>query len=113
MIGTDAQLGPPVPFATGSPAITVTNSSADEAEWSVTPVVSHDGVSAIGDYVWSTHLPGDIDAGQTVAGWLFVPVDPAGLGPGTLLHVRFPNVAANGYHTVGHIDLDAEVSSST
>lgn len=86
--------------------VTVTNRGSQEAEWTVTPVVSHGGDAAIGEYVLSTHLPGDIEAGRTVGGWLFVPLDPTDLHPGTAIHVRFANVAVNGYRAVGDIELD-------
>lgn len=89
--------------------VTVTNAGAKEAEWTVAPVVSHGAVSASGEYFLSSHLPGDIDPGQTVAGWLFIPLDTADLYPGARLHIRFPNVAVNGYRTVGDIQLDVSL----
>ena len=85
--------------------VSVSNSGPDEAEWSVFPVVSARGVIANGNYAKSTHLPGDLDAGQTVAGWLFIPIDPAILHSGDALHVRFPDVTADGYRTVGNVEL--------
>jgi len=86
--------------------VTVANSGSDEAEWTVAPVVSVGDLVAVGDYLRSTHLPGDVDSGQTVTGWLFVPLDPVNLHVGQLLHVRFPDVAIDGYRTVGDVDLD-------
>lgn len=86
--------------------VTVSNSGPEEAEWTVPPIVFRGDVFANGDYLRSTHLPGDIDAGQTVTGWLFIPIDPAGLAANESLHVRFPDVTADGYRTVGDIDLE-------
>jgi hypothetical protein len=86
--------------------VTVSNSGPDEAEWTVSPIVFRGDVIANGDYLKSTHLPGDIDAGQTVTGWLFIPIDPAGIAAGESLHVRFPDVTADGYRNVGDIDLE-------
>lgn len=93
--------------------VTVANSGSDEAEWTVAPVVSVGRVVAIGDYLRSTHLPGDVDAGQTVTGWLFVPLDPANLHGSRLLHVRFPDVAIDGYRIVDDVDLDFPLPALT
>jgi 4-amino-4-deoxy-L-arabinose transferase-like glycosyltransferase len=93
--------------------VTVSNSGPDEAEWTVPPVVSCCGVFAKGNFLRSTHLPGDIDAGQTVTGWLFVPLDPAGLRANQSLHVGFPDVSADGYRNLGEIDLEIPLSGLT
>jgi hypothetical protein len=87
----------------------VFNSTAGEAEWSVVPVASAGGAVAHGDYSRSTHLPGDIDAGKSVSGWLFVPLDPASLHPGESLHLRFIDVAVDGYATVGDVLIDVNL----
>jgi len=84
--------------------VTVANSGSEEAEWTVPPFVSQGDVTAIGDYLMSTHLPGDLDPGQTVTGWLFLPLDPARLDGGEL-HLRFPDIAVNRYSKVGDIEL--------
>ena len=89
--------------------VEVINNNAGEAEWSVVPVASAGGAVAYGDYLRSTHLPGDIDAGQSVTGWLFVPLDPASLHAGESLHLRFPDVAVDGYRAVGDILVDVNV----
>jgi hypothetical protein len=80
--------------------VTVANSGPEEAEWTVPPDASQGDVAVVGDYLMSTHLPG----GQTVTGWLFVPLDPARVDGGEL-HLRFPDVAVNGYSMVGDIEL--------
>jgi hypothetical protein len=89
--------------------VAVTNSGREEAEWTVPPVASQGRTSAIGDYLMSTHLPGDLDPGQTVTGWLFVPLDPARMHGGEL-RLHFSDVAVNGYRTIGDIDLVVAVT---
>ena len=86
--------------------VTVSNAGPDEAEWTVPPVVTAANTEARGQYLKSTHLPGDIDAGQTVSGWLYVPLDPAAIAGARSIHLRFTDVALAGYQTVGDIDLD-------
>ncbi|HKW59419.1 MAG TPA: hypothetical protein VJR46_06655, partial [Candidatus Dormibacteraeota bacterium] len=90
---------------------TLVNSTTDEIEWTVPPVVSTDGASANGEYRRSTQLPGDVDAGQRVSGWLFVPLDPASVRPGGVLHVRFVDVAMAGYRTVGDVNVEVKVAA--
>jgi len=48
----------------------------------------------------STHLPGDIDAGQTATGWLLVHVDPSSVRRAGSVRLRFPDVALEGYAAV-------------
>jgi hypothetical protein len=104
-----------IAFDSGSGAtwlqVTVTNSGPDEAEWTVPPSTSAGDVSAIGDYLKSTRLPGDLDPGQTVIGWLYLPLDPARLHAGDSLHVRFQDVAVEGYRKVGDINLDVPLTA--
>jgi hypothetical protein len=90
--------------------VTVTNSGADEAEWTVSPSATAGDVSAIGDYHKSTHLPGDLDPGQTVTGWLYLPLDPAQLHADSL-RVRFQDVAVDGYRKVGDINVNVPLSA--
>jgi hypothetical protein len=92
--------------------VTVTNSGPDEAEWTVPPFVSYGDASATGEYLKSTHLPGDLDPGQTVNGWLYIPLDPALLHAGDSLHVRFQDVAVSGYRMVGDMNLDLPVTAT-
>jgi hypothetical protein len=86
-------------------AVTATNSGPTEAEWTPAPVASAGSAIAYGDYLRSTHLPGDLDPGQTVAGWLFIPIDPAKLHAGDSLRLRFPAVAVDRYRTVADIEV--------
>jgi hypothetical protein len=90
--------------------VSATNEGRTEAEWGVVPVVSVDGVIAYGDYWRSTRLPGDIDPGQTVTGWVLVPLDPSHIRAQSSLTVRFPDVAMNSYQTVGDIELRASLT---
>jgi 4-amino-4-deoxy-L-arabinose transferase-like glycosyltransferase len=90
--------------------VTATNSGPDEAEWTVPPVATDRDISAVGDYFRSTRLPGDLDPGQSVTGWLFVPLDPDELHGGDPLRLRFLNVAVDNYRSVGDVDLDLTVS---
>jgi len=92
-------------------AVSVTNSGSDEAEWTVPPAVSDGDTSAAGQYLKSTQMSGDIDAGQTLTGWLFVPLDPSELRAGRTLQVRFRDVAVNGYRTVGDIVISITVDN--
>lgn len=85
--------------------VTLRNSGAGEAEWSGTAMVTGSGGTAWSDYATSTHLPADIDPGQTVTGWLKVPLGSIGAGPGRELSLRFPDVAADNYRVVEDVDL--------
>ena len=90
--------------------VTASNSGPDEAEWTVQPVVTDRDFAVVGDYLKSTHLPGDLDPGHSVTGWLFVPLDPSQLHGGDPLRLRFSNVAVDNYSRVGDINLDLTVS---
>ncbi len=57
-------------------------------------------------------LPGDIEAGQSATGWLFVALDPAGVHEGDQLLLRFENVAVDNYRTVEDIDVRFDVGTS-
>jgi 4-amino-4-deoxy-L-arabinose transferase-like glycosyltransferase len=87
-------------------AVTVTNSASGEAEWTVPPAVSNGEASAVGQYLQSTQMPGDIEGGGTARGWLYVPLDPQGLRAGSTLKLTFRDVAADNYRTVGDIVLE-------
>jgi hypothetical protein len=80
--------------------VTITNSGLSEAEWPVTPIVSVGAVTAQGDYLRSTRMPGDIAAGRSATGWVLVPLDPASLRSGVPVKLRFADVAVNGYSSV-------------
>lgn len=85
--------------------VTVTNSGPDEVDWPVIPVASVGGELMRVDYLRSTHLPGDIDAGQSATGWLFVALDPASVHEGDQVLLRFENVAVDNYRTVEDVDI--------
>lgn len=89
--------------------VSVTNSGSEEAEWTVPPAVSDGQVGAAGQYLKSTQMPGDIDPGQTLKGWLYVPLDPSELRAGRTLQLRFRDVATDGYRTVGDIVVSIPV----
>lgn len=81
------------------------NSGSSPIDWSPAPEVQRSGsVVAVADYSRSSQLPGTLEAGQVVAGWLR-------LGPAN--HIRgdaqvavvFRDVAENGYHQVGDLGL--------
>jgi hypothetical protein len=91
--------------------VDVRDNNVGEAEWPVVPVATAGGVTAHGDYLQSTHMPGDIDPGEHVTGWLFLPLDPANIRQGELLHLRFPDVAVDGYRTVGDVYIDVAVTT--
>ncbi len=92
--------------------ITATNSGPAEIEWTVPPFVSAGATSATAEYLRSARLPGDLDAGQTVTGWLYVPLDPASVQGAALLHVQFSEVAFDSYMTIAAIDLDVPVTGA-
>jgi len=92
--------------------VTITNSGSGEVEWSVTPIVSAGGVTAHGDYMHSTHMPGDIDAGQSATGWVLVQLDPASVRRGGSVRLRFPDVALDGYVVVEDVVFDVKVAGA-
>jgi hypothetical protein len=92
--------------------VSATNEGSTKAEWGVVPVVSVDGVIAYGDYWRSTRLPGDIDPGQTVTGWVLVPLDPSHIRAQSSLTMRFPDVAVSSYQTVGDVELHASMTGA-
>jgi len=89
--------------------VTVENSGPDEAEWSPAPAVSTGSQVAHGDYSKSTPLPGDVDSGQKLTGWLFVQLDPHLMHRGEAVRLRFAGVAVNGYAAVGDVLIDVNV----
>jgi 4-amino-4-deoxy-L-arabinose transferase-like glycosyltransferase len=91
---------------------TITNSGSSNAEWSATPVASTGSVTAYGDYLRSTQMPGTIRPGQRASGWLRVPIDPSRLQPGTSVRVRFPDVAVDGYAMVQDVAVDVKLAGS-
>ncbi len=86
--------------------VTVTNSGPTEAEWSPIAVVSTHGETVLAEYSRSTHFPGDLQGGQTLSGWIYIPV---GAHAGDVFEVRFRNVAVDDYRTVGDVVLQVSV----
>ncbi len=82
--------------------VTVTNARADQVEWNPAPTVA--GVMA--EYARSTHLPGDIEPGETVSGWIYAPIEAR---PGQSLEVRFRDIAVDDYRAVGDVVLQVNV----
>ena len=85
--------------------LTASNLSPVKVDWPVVPVASHDGERVNVDYLRSTHMLGDIDAGQSVSGWLRMDLDPARVHSNAELLLRFPDVAVDTYRTVSDIDV--------
>jgi hypothetical protein len=92
--------------------VTITNSGPGEVEWSVTPISSTGGGTAHGDYMHSTHMPGDVDAGHSATGWLLMPMDPAKVRGAGIVRLRFPDVALDGYAVVEDVVVDVKVASA-
>ena len=92
--------------------VTMTNSSPVEVDWPVVPVASvGNGVFNV-EYLKSTPLPGDIDAGQSVTGWLFVALDPTQLHVSDHVLLRFQDVAVDNYRTVQDVDVLVDIGTS-
>jgi hypothetical protein len=89
--------------------VTVTNSGPDEADWPVMPVASVGDAVVPDDYLRSTHLPADIDAGQSVTGWLYAALDPASAQAKGPVLLRFQDVAVDNYRTVEDVVLRVDI----
>jgi 4-amino-4-deoxy-L-arabinose transferase-like glycosyltransferase len=85
--------------------VTASNRSQAKVDWPVVPFASNEGAPLNVDYLRSTHMPGDIDAGQSVTGWLRVDLDPARVHASDDVLLRFPDVAVDDYRTVADIDV--------
>lgn len=79
------------------------NRSPAKVDWPVVPVASTNGAPLAVDYLRSTHMLGDIHAGQSVTGWLRVDLDPARVHAGDDVLLRFPDVAVDDYRVVADI----------
>jgi hypothetical protein len=90
--------------------VTATNRSSARVDWPVVPLAYGDGAALNVDYLRSTHMPGDIDPGQSVKGWLRVDFDPARVHSNDEVLLRFPDVAADHYRTVADIDIRVSLS---
>jgi len=92
--------------------VTITNSGSSKAEWSAILVASAGGDPQYGDYLRSTHMPGAIQPGQSASGWLLVPMDPATVRSGSLVRLRFQDVAVDGYTLVDDVVFDVSVKGA-
>lgn len=86
--------------------VVAVNAGSDEIEWMPAPTVHAGSAMSTVDYARSTHLPGDLDSGQSATGWLFVPMDAH---PGQTLRLVFPGVAADLYRTVADVTVDVSL----
>jgi len=85
--------------------VTASNRSPARDDWPGVPFAYADGAALNVDYLKSTHLPGDINPGQSVQGWLRVDFDPARVHSNDDVLLRFPDVATDDYRTVADIDI--------
>jgi hypothetical protein len=92
--------------------VTMTNSSPVEVDWPMVPVASVGDMVFNVDYLKSTPLPGDVDAGQSVTGWLFVALDPTQLHVSDRVLLRFQDVAVDNYRTVQDVDVLVDIGTS-
>jgi 4-amino-4-deoxy-L-arabinose transferase-like glycosyltransferase len=93
--------------------VTVDNAGPGEAEWPAQAFASAGAVLGYGDYRMSTHLRGDIDAGESTTGWLWVGLDPATFNPAQSVRLRVANVAVNDYSSVEDVDVVVALRSQT
>ena len=89
--------------------VRVSNVGPGEMEWSAVPVASNGGMAVNGEYRMSTQLPGDIDVGQAVTGWLMVRLNPASLAHGEPVRLRFADVAVDNYARVEVIEVSVNL----
>ena len=87
--------------------VIATNDSPDEIEWSPAPTVYSASALSTAEYERGTHLPGDLNPGQSVSGWVYV---PAAFDQGRSLRIVFPGVAVDNYRTVGDVTVTLQLS---
>ena len=87
--------------------VTATNNSADAIEWSPAATVYSGSVLSTAEYERGTRLPGGLNPGQSVSGWVYV---PAAFDQGQSLRVVFPGVAVDSYRAVGDVTLTIQLS---
>jgi hypothetical protein len=89
--------------------VTAVNSGPGPLDWMPAPVVSANGtILATSDYRRSTQLPGTMEAGESVTGWLWL-ADRATLGGTRSATLTFPGVAYDSYHQVGDLQVMTEL----
>ena len=85
--------------------VTALNGGSGTADWLPAPIVSaHGATLAASDYRRSTQLPGTLQAGESVTGWLWLGDRGALAGAGTIT-LTFPGVALDSYHQVGDLTV--------
>ena len=85
------------------------NSGSGRVDWMPAPVVSASGgILATSDYRRSTQVPGTLEAGESVKGWLWLG-DLATLGGTRSATLTFPGVAYDSYHQVGDLEVMTEL----
>jgi 4-amino-4-deoxy-L-arabinose transferase-like glycosyltransferase len=85
--------------------VNASNRTPARVDWPAVPIAYGDGAALNVDYLRSTHMPVDIDPGQSVKGWLRVDFDPARVHSNDDVLLRFPDVATDDYRTVADVDV--------
>jgi hypothetical protein len=89
--------------------VTAVNTGQGSVDWVPAPVVSaHGAILTTSDYRRSTQLPGTLQAGQTVTGWLWLG-DPGALSGTRSATLTFPGVAFDSYHQIGDLQVMTEL----
>ncbi|HEV2035842.1 MAG TPA: hypothetical protein VGU71_16890 [Candidatus Dormibacteraeota bacterium] len=89
--------------------VTALNTGSGPLDWMPAPIVSARGtVLATSDYRRSTQLPGTLEAGESVTGWLWLG-DRRTLSGTETVTLTFPGVALDAYHRIGDLKLTAHL----
>jgi hypothetical protein len=89
--------------------VTALNAGSGPLDWVPAPIVSSRGsVLATSDYRRSTQLPGTLEAGESVTGWLWLG-DRQALGGTRSVTLTFPGVALDSYHQIGDLELTTDL----
>ena len=89
--------------------VTAVNAGPGSVDWMPAPVVSaHGAILATSDYRRSTQLPGTLQAGQSVTGWLWLG-EPGVLRGTRSATLTFPDVAFDSYHQIGDLKVATEL----
>jgi hypothetical protein len=89
--------------------VTALNAGSGSIDWMPAPAVrTHGTVLATSDYRRSTQLPGTLEAGESVTGWLWLGDHSSLDGAGTVT-LTFPGVAVDSYHRIGDLELTTDL----
>jgi hypothetical protein len=89
--------------------VTALNTGSESLDWMPAPIVSARGtVLTTADYRRSYQLPGTLDAGEYVTGWLWLG-DRGTLGGTGTVTLTFPGVALDAYHRIGDLVLTTQL----